>query len=481
MEKRTDISMNSSLSYRHDNDSPDGHAGPIKLLLDLVIRLNEVFVKARELNEILNAVLAGTTSGDGLGFNRAFLFLVDREKQVLQGRFGLGPHSAEDAGRIWSEIDRCQVGLFQILDGIRDQLLDESHPMNVLARSITISLDDEENILVRSLARNQAYIVTPEAREGTIESREMCEQFGTNEFAVAPLYSHGEEYGVVVADYLYTGKPITYDHLYCLHLFSGLASIALCQSKMCRTLEDRMEELKSVNRAVEEQKNLLIETEKFSAIGKMLDRLLHEMRNPLSAIGGISRLLRRREDDENKLAYLDAIIKEADKIEETLLHLAELQDSGPMSWELVDLTSLVDLMALMVKSDLEELGVALHQNYTPDEILVRADRERLKQAVLYIIKNSLEAMPDGGILVIAISRKGSDVELRISDSGLGIARGHFKKVDNPFFTTKLNSLGLGLSKAKQIVEAHNGVLALSTNRIGGTTCSITLPRVINSQ
>ena len=453
-------------------------AGSLKLLLDLVGKLNEAFVTARELNDILNAVLAGTTSGDGLGFNRAFLFLVDEKGEMLRGHFGLGPHSPEEAGRIWGEIARDHLSLFEILEGVRDQLMDDGHPMNILAKSIRIPMSDNENVLVRSLKENRAYLVAREPRPGALDSRQMCTHLGTGEFAVAPLYSHGKRYGVVVADNLYTGSIISHDLLYSLHLFTGLASIAISQSNMYRTLEDRMEKLREVNRAVEEQKHLLVETEKFSAIGRMLDRLLHEMRNPLSAIGGISRVLRRRETDEDKISYLDAVIKEADKIEKMLLHIAELQDTGPMSWEMVDLTSVVDLMAVLLKADLEEVGVALHQNYPADEVIVRADREKLRQAVLYIIKNSLEAMPDGGILVIAIAKKGSDVELRISDSGLGIARGHFKKVDNPFFTTKLNALGLGLSKAKQIIQLHGGILSLSTNRIGGTTCLITLPRVI---
>lgn len=317
-----------------------GSAGSIKLLLDLVTKLNETFVTAKELNDILNAVLAGTTSGDGLGFNRAFLFLVDDKHETLQGSFGLGPLSHEEAGRIWGEIAREHLSLFDILDGVRDQLTDDGHPMNMLARSIRVDLSDRKNVLVRSLTENRAFLVSREPGPGALECREICSLLGTGEFAVAPLCGHGERYGVVVADNLYTGNIISHDLLYSLHLFTGLASIAICQSNMCRTLESRMEKLREVNEAVEEQKHLLVETEKFSAIGRLLDRMLHEMRNPLSAIGGISRILRRRESDDGKLKYFDAIIMETDKIEKTLLHLAELQDMGPMAWEMIDLPAL---------------------------------------------------------------------------------------------------------------------------------------------
>lgn len=476
MHNRNDIVTESYYSNDVTGEAAKSPSSYVKLILDLVIKLNETFVTARELNDILNAVLAGTTSGDGLGFNRAFLFLVDEKNNILQGRFGLGPLNHEEAVRIWSEITREHLGLFEILDGVRHQLADDAYPMNVLARSIGVALSDRGNVLMRSLTENRAFLVTREPRPGALECGEICNLLGTGELAVAPLYSRGEKYGVVVADNLYTGNSISDDLLHSLHLFTGLASIAIYQSSTYKTLESRMEKLREVNEAIEDQKNLLVETEKFSAIGRLLDRMLHEIRNPLSAIGGISRILRRRESDDGKLKYFDAVIRETDKIEKTLAQVAEMQDIGPMAWEMIDLTSVVELTASVMKADREEAGVAIHQNYPADEVIVRGDRERLCEALLYIVQNSLEAMPDGGIMVIAITRKGSDADLRISDSGLGIARGHLKKADNPFFTTKLNALGLGLSRAKRIIQLHGGQLTLNSNRIGGTTCVITLPR-----
>ncbi len=452
--------------------------GSLRPLRDLVRKLNETFVTAGELDDILNAVLAGTTSGEGLGFNRAFLFIVSDDGHTLEGRCGLGPGSPEEAGRIWHEIAREDMGLFDILDGARGQLNDASHPMNILATSIKISMEDHENILVRSLIENRSFIVARHGGPGIVESSKMCELLGNMEFAVAPLFAHGAKYGVIVADNLYTENRISEHLLYSLDLFVGLGSIAICQSKICRTLEGRMKRLQEINKAVEEQKHLLVETEKFSAIGMLLDRLLHEMKNPLSAIGGISTVMRRKESDPLKREYLDTIIRESEKLEQTLSRIAELQDSGPMSMELVDLGSTVRVIVAMFKAEIEEIGIALHENYPEAAVTVMADVEKFKQAVLNILRNSLEAMPDGGVLVIVVARKGDDAELRISDSGLGIARGHFRKVDNPFFTTKFHSLGLGLSRSKQIIEQHGGTLRLTTNRIGGTTCIISIPRVI---
>ena len=451
----------------------------LKLLLDFVIKLNSAFVTAQELEDVFSAILAGATAGEGLGFNRAFLFLVDREKQILSGHFGLGPQDPEDAGKIWSQISAERLTLFQILEGVKDKLQDESHPLNCFVRRIKIPLSDTNNCLIKALKDNQAYLITDGPRVGAIHSKELCRLFGAGELALAPLNTHGKEYGVVVADNVFTKAPISEEALYSLHIFAGLASLAICQRNMCQSLEDRVARLKEANRAVQEQKNLLIEIERYSAIGRMIDHLLHEIRNPLAAIGGIARLLERKEDDQAKRSHLSAVVREVEKIEATLSGISELHEIKSVNCCKMELTSLLDTIIAISHIELEDTGIVVHKNYPREPAWIMGDRERLQEALLCIIKNSIEAMPDGGIMVVALSRKGADVELRVSDSGLGIARGHFKKADNPFFTTKFNAMGLGLSKAKKIVELHEGTLFLTSNRIGGTTCVITLPRILN--
>ena len=451
---------------------------PLKLLLDFVVKLNSAFVTAQELEDVFSAILAGVTAGEGLGFNSAFLFLIDQEKKTLSGHFGLGPQDPEEAGRIWRQISAEKLTLFQILDGVKGKLHDDSHPLNRFVRGIHIPLDSTDNYLIKTLRNNQAFLITDSPRVGAVHSQELCRLFGTGELAAAPLNTHGKEYGVVVADNIFTKDPISEDALYSLHLFAGLASLAICQRNMCQTLEDRVAKLKEANKAVEAQKNLLIEIERYSAIGRVIDHLLHEIRNPLAAIGGIARLLQRKEDDPAKGQHLSTVVQEVEKIERTLRGIAELHEIKTVSCCEMELTSLLDSVIAISHGDLEETGIVLHKNYPRDPVWIMGDREKLQEAILCIIKNSIEAMPDGGIIVVALTKKGADMELRVSDSGLGIARGHFKKADNPFFTTKFNAMGLGLSKAKKIVELHGGSLSLTSNRIGGTTCVITLPRVL---
>ena len=472
---------NPPLEALHSQDATDYMGqNPLKLLLDFVLKLNSAFVTAQELKDVFCAILAGATAGEGLGFNRAFLFLANEEKKVLAGHFGLGPLDPQEAGEIWNRISSKRLSLFQILEGVRGKLEDDSHPLNRFVRQIEIPLADMDNCLIQTLRRNQALLITDSPRVGAVHSHEMCKLFGAGELATAPLNTHGKEYGVVVADNIFTKSPISENSLYSLHLFAGLAALAICQRNMCQTLEARVSKLKEVNKAVEAQKDLLIEIERYSATGRMVDHLLHELRNPLAAIGGIARLLMRKEDDHSKRQHLSTVVKEVEKIERTLRGIAELHDIEAVKCCEIELTSLVDTIIVISQTDIEDTGIVLHKNYPREPVLIMGDREKLQEAILCIIRNSIEAMPDGGVMVVALTRKGTDIELRISDSGLGIARGHFKKADNPFFTTKFNAMGLGLSKAKKIVELHGGSLFLTSNRIGGTTCVLTLPRILNS-
>jgi signal transduction histidine kinase len=124
--------------------------------------------------------------------------------------------------------------------------------------------------------------------------------------------------------------------------------------------------------------------------------------------------------------------------------------------------------------------IAWHVSLPEADPLLLLDRNHFQQAILNVMRNAIEAMADGGMLIVAMERKDNAYEIRITDTGLGIAKGHIKKVDEPFFTTKTHSMGLGLSLAKRTVEMHNGQLHITKNRIGGTTTIFLLPDNIPS-
>ena len=125
--------------------------------------------------------------------------------------------------------------------------------------------------------------------------------------------------------------------------------------------------------------------------------------------------------------------------------------------------------------EFEKARVKPLTHFDPAAGVVRADAEQLWQATLNLIRNSLEAMADGGELTIGTWREGGWVRLRVTDTGKGMSEEHQKKVFAPFFTTKLTGTGLGLALVQQIATEHGGRVECDSSPGKGTTFTIFLP------
>ncbi len=450
----------------------------IRLLLDLVLKLNETFLEASDLEDVLSAVLVGITAGEGLGFNRAFLFKLDEDSGHIKGSAAIGPASAEEAGRIWHEISVKRLSLFDILDNVRTRMKDEGNPLLSVISGFSVPLDNADHVLVASLQGQGAMHVRRGEALIFDGGHELCDLFGVDEFAVVPLVTHRRPFGVVVADNYITRRRITESDLDALHLFAGLGSIALCQASMCSLMQDRIVDLQRLNSEVVRSRGLLIKAERYAAIGKMADQLLHELRNPVSAIGGLAGVLRKRLSRDSGLGkYAENIITQCERIERTLDELFELAHEPTLSGtEEVRLHGLVSATLDIFRHEMARLDIDLEVNFPDQEPVVHVDRAYFQQALINVIKNAIEAMPDGGLLVVSVEYDDTTVNIRVKDSGLGIARAHLNRLDEPFFTTKSHAMGLGLSLGKKVLEQHGGSLAVECNEAGGATVTLTVPR-----
>ncbi|HID97138.1 MAG TPA: sensor histidine kinase [Thermodesulfobacteriaceae bacterium] len=444
------------------------NSGSIRLLLDLAFKLNSAFLQAVDLDDILKAVLVGVTAGEGLGFNRAFLITMDECRKCMQGQLAIGPASHEDAGRIWGEIAERHLSLFEILDGVKDVFADDAHPINKLVRRVCIPLSDIGHPLVRAVTENRALLVDGADGLGDV--------LGAKCFAVAPLLSSGQPYGVILADNYFNGLAISQEDVNALHLFAGLASVAIGKTRMCEVLEERIHELRCLNEKVERDKNHLVAVERFAALGRMADQLIHEMRNPLSVIGGVAKIIAKKVENRGIKSHAQTIIKHSERIETILDEVFDFAHvPSTMSLEPVDVGELLDASRALFQLELERHNIAW-RDYLPDPApVLQLDRIYFQQALMNILKNAVEAMPEGGLLIVSAVDTERALEIRVMDTGLGMARGHLSKADEPFFTTKVHGMGLGLSMAKRAVEMHKGLLTLIRNRFGGTTVNIVLP------
>lgn len=462
------------VSYDMSLSRSRGRFGP---LLDLAVKLNSAFLMAHDLDEILQAVLVGVTAGEGLGFNRAFLFQLNTEKKYLEGKLAIGPASLEDAGRIWSEISKKQLSLFEILDDVKEAFYNGVQPLNQLVRQIKVPLSEKDHILVRAVNERSAFWVGGKSENGSVAPEDLVEILGAGEFAVAPLFAQEDAYGVILADNFVTGRPIDQGDVDALQLFAGLASIAVGKTRMCEMLEERVQALRTLNEEVERNKDQLVEAERYAALGRMADQLLHEIRNPLSTIGGMAKILQRKLKDSELINYAETMVRESERVEKTLTAIFDFAKVPELNQELVRVCDLIKASLALLQSELDRHNITLNVDFPDLEPVLFLDRIYIQQAFLSILKNAVEAMPEGGTLTVSVSVPEGNVEIQITDTGLGMAKGHLNKADEPFFTTKTHGLGLGLSLAKRVIELHGGFMCLIRNKLGGTNVSITLPDV----
>lgn len=444
----------------------------MRLLFNLAFKLNQAFLRAQDLDDILYAVLVGVTAGEGLGFNRAFLLRLDEDREALVGSFALGPSDSEDASRIWSTIVSNGLTLNQLLEDVRRYVSDRDHPINRLARQIAIPLSWDTHFLVRALRDNRAVLCNA---DGDVDARVVQELLGRREYAVVPLGSEDQPFGLILADNFVTGSPIGRGDLEAMELFAGFASMAVSKTRICVDLEDKIQRLETLNEELERNRDLLIESERYAAVGRMADQLLHEIRNPVSSIGGMARILKKKLDDPELSHYVDTIIEQSARLEQAVGAVFDFSQPPELHPESVLLPQLIQSTVDLIKKDLETQGIDWYLNMPHQGVPVAADRMQLQQALLNILKNAVEAMPEGGLLIVSTIFGEKDVEVRVADTGTGMAKGHLLRASEPFFTTKLQAMGLGLSLAKRVIELHGGRLVVERNKFGGTNVIMTMP------
>ena len=251
-----------------------------------------------------------------------------------------------------------------------------------------------------------------------------------------------------------------------------------------KTLEDRVEQkTKELNRAHEH----VLHVEKMASMGKMAAVVAHEVNNPLSGILTYAKLIRKwvasgqtqGEKRDEALQCLELIAAESRRCGDLIKNLLSLSRTAPMNVQSVDLHAVISRCLLLVRHQLELVGVELQLKFAEDLPLVHCDPAQIEQVLLVLIMNAIDAMSRGGTLWIEtrLSSDQTDVEIEVRDDGAGIAPDILPHIFEPFLTTKESGrgVGLGLAISRGIVERHNGRIEVESELGRGTTFTVTLP------
>ncbi|MCC3646483.1 PAS domain S-box protein [Cytobacillus oceanisediminis] len=222
-----------------------------------------------------------------------------------------------------------------------------------------------------------------------------------------------------------------------------------------------------------EQEQLLQKSEKLALLGQMAAGIAHEIRNPLTSIKGFVQLFKSSSQKEE---YFDIVLSELDRINGIVGEFLVLAKPTADIFEKQDLTKLISEVILLsnTQSILNNVEIKVENNlHSP---MIHCEKNQLKQVFLNIIKNAIEAMPDGGQLTIKVMKKtGNTISVQFIDQGVGISEDRISSLGEPFYTTKEKGTGLGLMICYKIIENHNGRLTIESKVGEGTKMEIELP------
>jgi signal transduction histidine kinase len=226
----------------------------------------------------------------------------------------------------------------------------------------------------------------------------------------------------------------------------------------------------------------LVRSEKLAVAGLLAARVAHDVRNPLSSIKMQTQLLRSRlRTDANSQAVLASVLRDIEQVESVVRGLLELARPGTLRLKRTQVNEIVEDVLRQLSPQMAHRKITLHTELQPDLPEILLDGERFRQALLNVVNNAADAMPDGGTLAIATSTaaNGSTVLLDVCDDGTGVDPAVADRVFDPFVSTKRDGVGLGLVNTKSVVESHGGTVALEPRTPSGTRARIALPAVSN--
>lgn len=219
----------------------------------------------------------------------------------------------------------------------------------------------------------------------------------------------------------------------------------------------------------------LLQAERRSSLAEIASGVVHEIRNPLGAIKGAVEILEDElaiDSPRREFAHIAKTeVERIDKLVQEFFHFARAKEPNKQP---TNINEVICSVRLLVEHQAASQNVEIKDELAKNLPLGFVDAEQIKQVLLNLSINSLQAMPEGGKLTLRTVHSEGNIQIEIEDTGCGITEDIKSKIFDPFFTTKDKGLGLGLSVAYKIVNQHNGEISIS-NQEGGTKFRLSLP------
>ena len=427
-----------------------------------------------KMERLLPIMLYALISPGGLNFSRAILFLTSEDGDGLSARMAMGPRDREEARRI-GRLPRGLLGddaTGAAGEEIRSLLWTD-------VGNLRIPLSDTSCLVGRAVkekrsVRTESGCGDPEGAGDAAPRGGFCGSHPAS-FAAVPLLVKGEARGAIYVDNLFQGRAIGDEDIQVLTMFASKASLAMENASLYESLEGALDTVRTTQ-------DRLVQSEKLMALGEMAARIAHEIKNPLTAIGGFARRIASPREGGGARSlerYAQIILKEVQRLERIINETLYFSREMVSAFRVVNLNAEVREVLSMFREEFEEARISAVVDLSQDLPSITADPDQIRQVVWNLVSNAIQAMAGSGILTVATHladpSEGTGVVLEVSDTGGGIAHDVVQNIFNPFFTTKAKGTGLGLPIVHAIVEKHGGTIHLDNREGVGVAFSIFLP------
>ena len=256
--------------------------------------------------------------------------------------------------------------------------------------------------------------------------------------------------------------------------------LKVARQRMEQWTQSLEEEVDKKTREIKWTQDKLIQAEKLASLGRLTADIAHEIRNPLSALGGFGRRLQKSVTEKKQKEYAEIIVSEADRLEQVLRDVLTFSREARFHFNKVSVNGIVEKSVKLFKENCREQSINVEVLYETD-LPVLIEKDQVEQAANNLISNAIDAMPDGGTLTVTTQKEQANdityVAVHISDTGEGIPEEKLPLIFEPFYTTKKigHGTGLGLSISRKIIEEHGGFIQAKNRTEKGLTVSMYFP------
>jgi hypothetical protein len=439
--------------------------------ISLINQITESIQRDEEIDRILFSILTAVTSGSGLGFNRAMLFTYNEELEEIAGKMAVGPDSFEEAIQIWGAVQNENVDMVTRVSSykVTSDIRGGRFYSDVVASRFPVS---SGNILVKCMTELHPKHVYDSWNDPEVDA-EFRKFIDVREFVAVPLVAGNKALGVIVADNRFNNTPISHENIELLSIFAMQAAFSMESFTHLSSLKEQMEKIKS-------RQSAIVESEKMAAVGRIAAHIAHEIRNPLATMGlyakRILQTIAKGQKNIDSIKHGADVIKlEVERLEKILSNVMDFTRLDTYIKEYHSINDVAEDTYNLLKNLFQERKITADIRLAADLPLVKSDFNQLKQVMLNLIQNAMDASGENGLVQIETGLKDSKVYFAVKDTGKGISPENIPKLFEPFFTTKTNGVGLGLAVCKKIVTDHGGEILARNKEYGGAEFIVEFP------